>query len=59
MEKKLSRLFDYQRFENNARLGALIRETEERSVRALSDDELFAVNAAGSTEPDPDEKTAR
>ena len=47
MERKLTRLFDYQKFENNARLRALIQETEERCGRALSDEELYMVNAAG------------
>ena len=51
MEKKLKALFDYQRFEGNAALAALIRETEQReAVRELSEDELAFVNAAG----DPD-----
>lgn len=48
MEKKLSRLMDYQRFESNPRLMALIAETENRySAQALSDDDLSLVNAAG------------
>ena len=47
MEGKLNRLFDYQRFENNARLRALIQETEDRCGRALSDEDLAMVNAAG------------
>ena len=58
MESKLKKLFDYQRFEQNDRLEALIRESEDRFVRKLSDDELFLVNAAGEIEmhlPDPEE----
>ena len=30
MNRTLKRLFDYQRFENNSRLGGMIRETETR-----------------------------
>lgn len=58
MESKLKKLFDYQRFEQNEKLEALIRESEESFVRELSDDELFLVNAAGEIEmntPDPEE----
>lgn len=48
MEKKLSRLMDYQRFESNPRLMALIAKTEARySAQALSDDDLSLINAAG------------
>ena len=50
MEKKLKMLFDYQRFEKNAKLEKLISETEDSFANELSDDELFFVNAAG--EPD-------
>lgn len=50
MEKILQTLFDYQRFEKNARLEKLIGETEERYAAALSDDELGLVNAAGEFE---------
>lgn len=47
MERKLKTLFDYQFFENNARLARLIGETESRCARKLSDEELGLVNAAG------------
>lgn len=47
MENKLRKLFEYQRFENNSRLEKLISETESRYAAALSDDDLFMVNAAG------------
>lgn len=48
MEKKLSRLMDYQRFEASPRLQALIQETEARyASMALSDEDLTLVNAAG------------
>ena len=45
--KKLTALFDYQRFENNKRLQALIDETEARCLHNLSDDDLEWVSAAG------------
>ncbi len=47
MEKKLKKLFDYQRFEKNEKLEKLIRETESRYAGELSDDDLTLVNAAG------------
>ena len=52
--KKLTALFDYQRFERNKRLQALIEDTENRCMNALSDD-LEWVSAAGE-EIDPKEK---
>lgn len=43
--------FDFQRFEENGPLAALIRETERRyEARALSDDALAFVSAAGEAE---------
>ena len=45
--KKLTALFDYQRFERNERLQALIEDTENRCMNALSDDDLEWVSAAG------------
>ena len=53
--KKLTALFDYQRFERNKRLQALIKDTENRCMNALSDDDLEWVSAAGE-ETDPKEK---
>lgn len=50
MDEWLRRLFDYQRFERNARLDALIERAEERYGHMLSDEELEWVSAAG--EPD-------
>ncbi len=52
MERNISSalfsLFDFQRFEQNDSLAALIRETEQRyGGRALSDDDLSLVSAAG------------
>ena len=49
MEKKLKKLFDYQRFEKNERLEKIIKETESRYAAELSDDDLSLVNAAGDT----------
>lgn len=50
MEKKLASMFEYQRFAQNPRLSKLIAETESRTARALSDDDLWMVNAAGAPE---------
>lgn len=47
IEGTLARLFDFQHFEGNKRLQALIDETEDRCIRNLSDDELEFVSAAG------------
>ena len=48
MEKKLKKLFDYQRFEKNERLEKIIEETESRYKGELSDDDLAFVAAAGN-----------
>ena len=61
MEKKLRVLFEYQRFDGSKDLDALIRETEQRNSRQLSEDELTLVNAAGEigemkADPRPKEK---
>ena len=46
---KLSRLFDYQRFEKNARLQKIIDDTHRRvEARELDDDEIDQVAAAGA-----------
>ena len=47
IQKQLTALFDYQRFERNERLQALIEDTENRCMNALSDDDLEWVSAAG------------
>ena len=47
IQKQLTALFDYQRFERNKRLQALIEDTENRCMNALSDDDLEWVSAAG------------
>ena len=46
-QKRLTALFDYQRFERNKRLQALIEDTENRCMNALLDDDLEWVSAAG------------
>ena len=51
MESKLSRLFDYQKFEPNSKLDKLIKDVESRyslDDMMMSDDELGMVNAAGA-----------
>ena len=45
MDRKM--LFDYQRFEKNQRLEELIRETESRYAKELSEEDLSLVSAAG------------
>ena len=49
-EKRLEKLFDFQRFQNNPRLASLIAETESRYEEALSDEILEEVSAAGETD---------
>ena len=46
-ERKLKKLFDYQRFENDPALSKLIAETEARRGASLGDDDLDGVSAAG------------
>ena len=51
MENKLARLFDYQKYEPNAKLASLISDVESKydlGKYELSDDELGMVNAAGN-----------
>ena len=55
MERKLFQAFDRQRFQQNARLASIISDVESRYARALSDDDLEMVSAAGVTEPIRDE----
>ena len=48
MEKKLSQLFDFQKYEMNAELQAVVDAVHARhSARKLSDDEAGYVAAAG------------
>ena len=48
MEKKLSRLFDFQKYEGNKAMEEILKEVDGRYPTAveLSDDELFGVAAA-------------
>ena len=59
MEKELIQLFDYQLFENNPRLAAMLSCTHEKydfsGDRELSDDEVEELNAAGSVVSNPDD----
>jgi len=47
MEQKLKRLFDYQRFQKNSRLEAMLAEAEGRYADGLTDEALELVSAAG------------
>ena len=55
MERKLFQAFDRQRFQQNARLASIIGDVESRYARALSDDDLELVSAAGTANPVKDE----
>lgn len=49
MEKKLFAAFEYQKFDPEEKLSAIIKETESRLTKTqLSDEELTEVWAAGS-----------
>ena len=56
MECKLFQAVDRQRFQQNARLASIIGDVESRYARALSDDDLEMVSAAGTAEPIMDER---
>ena len=56
MERKLFQAFDRQRFQQNARLASIIGGVENRYARALNDDDLEMVSAAGNAEPIMDER---
>ncbi len=59
MEKALKQLFDFQRFEDNDSLAALIADTHARyEKRELTLDEMDFISAAGMPEK-PDKKTRR
>ncbi len=47
MKDILRELFDYQRFEGNRRLAALIERAAISHAESLSDEDLEYVNAAG------------
>lgn len=51
MERKLFQAFDRQRFQQNARLASIIGGVENRYARALTDDDLEQVSAAGAADP--------
>ena len=46
MEQKLKRLFDYQRFQKNSRLDAMLAEAEGRCAE-VDDEALELISAAG------------
>ncbi|MEE1200066.1 MAG: hypothetical protein U0L09_05390 [Christensenellales bacterium] len=62
MEKTLREIFDFHRFQPNARLAKLINGTRSRygisEDRSLNDDLLTLVNAAG-TSPSEEEATSK
>ena len=57
MEQRLRGIFDYQRFENNDRLSAMLADALGRydfsGEGELSDDEAGLLNAAGTIVSDP------
>ena len=57
MENTVRRMFDYQRFENNPRLKAMLSDALSRysfpDEGELSDDDAGLLNAAGTTVADP------
>ena len=56
MERKLFQAFDRHRFQQNARLASIIGDVESRYARALSDDDLEMISAAGAADPLMDER---
>ena len=56
MERKLFQAIDRQRFQQNKRLASIIGDVESRYARALNDDDLEMVSAAGTAEPMMDER---
>ena len=51
-------MFEFQRFEGNRSLAELIRDTEERSSRTLTEDELAQV-AGGASGDDGEQRDRR
>ena len=47
MKRKLTKLFDLQKFHNNEKLAAVIAETHARYNKEISEDDLISINAAG------------
>lgn len=60
MDEKLKKLFEYQKFEQNTRLAAIINNAQTQTSEAieLSDDQLFGV-AGGSGQNDNYEEMVR
>ena len=56
MEKVLKMLFDYQRFEQNERLSAMLSKAEKAQPAFLDDEELEWVAAAGEPDRNVSEK---
>ena len=58
MEKKLSRLFDFQKFAENSELADIIADVDSRYPKAqeLSDDDFIHVAAAGTMTAQNDKK---
>lgn len=54
MDKVLKMLFDYQRFEQNERLSAMLAKAEKAQPAFLEDEELEWVAAAGEVNPNTD-----
>ena len=50
MERKLSQLFDRQRFQQSERLASIISGVERRYAKVMSDNDLELVNAAGDAD---------
>ena len=50
MERKLKRLFNYQKFAGNSRLSAMLDDVDGRYGGALSDNDLELVSAAGEAD---------
>lgn len=56
MKRKLERLFDFQKFENNPELLKLKKESEICYEMSLKDEDLALVNAAGEVDSDQRKK---
>ncbi len=55
-QKKLTILFDLQKFVDNKQLAKLIADTEDQYAKHLSDDDLSLVNAAGDVSAENNQK---
>ena len=47
MDEKLQKLFDFQCFQQNSRLAAILDDVAKRDANVLTDDDLAFVSAAG------------